>query len=119
MAINTYPKKKALFRSLAFECAPEPYRQKDVKSTPVISQSLCFPGLRLCWTSAVQGPSLQRVLSSRSSVQVCEKVLITKRAAAAAARHRHFVLHKTPLLLCGFRPMAEILPLSRQPINAT
>ena len=41
---------------------------------------------------AVQGQS-QSFLSSRISVQVCEKVLITERAAGTA-RHSHFVLPK-------------------------
>lgn len=41
---------------------------------------------------AVQGQS-QSFLSSLISVQVCEKVLITERAAGTA-RHSHFVFHK-------------------------
>lgn len=89
MTTNTYPRKSALLHSPAFKGAPEPCRQRDIKSTPVTSRSLGLPELRLCWAWAGQGPSPQRVLSSRSSVQVCEKVLITERAAATAQR-RHF-----------------------------
>lgn len=106
-----------LFSILTFRRAPNPCRQEDIKSTPAFSQSFCPPELRLCRISAVQGPSLQSVLSSRSSVQVCEKVLITERAAGTA-RHRHLVLHKAPRLLRGLKAVAELLPLPHQPINA-
>lgn len=85
------------FRS-EFDARPNPADKRTLGQTSDYLAKAAFSEAKAA--SAVPGRSPQSSLSSRSSVQVCENVLITERPVGTA-RHRHFVLHKA---LAALRP---------------